>query len=564
MSVSVIIPTLNEKDYISDCLKSLLIGLKDFKEYEIIIVDGESNDDTVKIVNEFCNDNKKIRLINNPKKTAPAALNLGLKFSKYEIIIRCDAHAYYPPEYIKNNVDLINSSDEKTMNVGGYVITKSKKNTIISQSIAAILSSTFGVGNSRFRTGSNKKKNFFYETDTVPFGCFKKKIFDIIGNFNEDEPGNEDLELNYRIRKLGYKIIISNSIYSYYHPRSDLKSFLKQAINNGLITTRNKNFDFRSWRHYIPFTFFLFLIAGFTNILTFDYKFISFLFNIGICLYLLFILTGTINSLIRNKKYYFLLTGPLIFILLHFFYGLGSFFGLFILNDNKLIKNYDEFLKLAFPLKNPYKRKELGIFHNTLKFTSLIFSYICFKLRISANLIDLIGLIMLIFSLILVNSEFLLPSKRYDLVILGYFIIGLVLFIDFVDGQLARINKKKYIFGNNIDNFNPDLIRVFIIIYPGILSENLYVFLFGILAAYTFIGLYGQTYQTFAFNFPNFIKVFKFFFGLRFLYILLFPLTTFLDFFHFSYRILILSSITGIYFMLALGYYYLCSKIIEK
>jgi glycosyltransferase involved in cell wall biosynthesis len=563
MSISIIVPTLNEQDYIEDCINSLLIGLKNFKEYEILIVDGESNDDTVEIINKFCKDNKKIKLINNPNKTAPSALNLGLQFSKSDIIIRCDAHAYYPPEYIENNVDLINKSDEKTMNVGGFVVTKSKKDNIISQSIATTLSSPFGVGNSRFRTGSDKEKKI-YETDTVPFGCFKRKIFDIIGNFNEDEPGNEDLELNYRIRKSGYKIVISNSIYSYYHPRSDLKSFIKQAINNGLITTRNKNFSFRSWRHYIPLSFFLFLIIGFINSLIFNLKFISFFFHFGIGIYLLFILIGTINSFIKNKNYYFLLTGPLIFILLHFFYGLGSFLGLFIFNNNKNIKSYNEFLELSFPLKNPYVRKDRGIFHNTLKFCALIASYICYRLKISANLIDLVGLIILIFSIILVNNEFLFFSKRYDLIILGYLFIGLVLFIDFVDGQLARIDKKKYMFGNTIDNFNPDLIRIFMIIYPGVISKNFYVFLSSILSAFIFIILYGQTYKIFSLNFPNFIKIIKFFFGLRFLYIFLFPFLTLLSFFNLSYMFFVLSSITVFYLILALCYYYLCSKIIKK
>ena len=65
-------------------------------------------------------------------------------------------------------------------------------------------------------------------------------------------------------------------------------------------------------------------------------------------------------------------------------------------------------------------------------------------------------------------------------------------------------------FGNTIDNFNPDLIRIFMIMYPGIISENFYVFLFGILSAFIFIILYGQTYQIFALNFPNFIKIIKF------------------------------------------------------
>ena len=60
IKILIVIPTLNEKNYISNCLKSLLIGLKDFQNYEILIVDGESNDDTVKIVNQFCKNNSNI------------------------------------------------------------------------------------------------------------------------------------------------------------------------------------------------------------------------------------------------------------------------------------------------------------------------------------------------------------------------------------------------------------------------------------------------------------------------------------------------------------------------
>ena len=82
MSVSVIIPTLNEKDYISDCLKSLLVGLKDFKEYEILVVDGESEDDTVEIVKDFCKNNEKIKLINNPKKNSSSSIKSGIKIFK--------------------------------------------------------------------------------------------------------------------------------------------------------------------------------------------------------------------------------------------------------------------------------------------------------------------------------------------------------------------------------------------------------------------------------------------------------------------------------------------------
>ena len=102
-----------------------------------------------------------------------------------------------------------------------------------------------------------------------------------------------------------------------------------------------------------------------------------------------------------------------------------------------------------------------------------------------------------------------------------YLIIGIILFIDFVDGQLARVEKKKFIFGNDIDDFNPSLIRIFLIIYPGILSENFYILLFSVLSASPFTLLYGQTYKTFALNYPHYTKIVKFFFGIRFLYLLL-------------------------------------------
>ena len=68
MSLSIIIPTLNEEKYIKDCLTSLLVGLKNLKEYEIIVVDGQSTDKTKEIVNFLSKDNKNIKIFDNPKK----------------------------------------------------------------------------------------------------------------------------------------------------------------------------------------------------------------------------------------------------------------------------------------------------------------------------------------------------------------------------------------------------------------------------------------------------------------------------------------------------------------
>jgi phosphatidylglycerophosphate synthase len=225
--------------------------------------------------------------------------------------------------------------------------------------------------------------------------------------------------------------------------------------------------------------------------------------------------------------------------------------------------SFKKFLKKTFPVINPYKRKKIGFIHNTIKFFALIFSYVCYRLRISANLIDLFGLIILIFSFILIGNNFVLSSIRYDLIVLGYLLIGFVLFIDFVDGQLARIDKKSYIFGNNIDNFNPDLIQVFLIVYPGLLSGNFYIFLFSSISALTFKILFNQSHVIFAKNYPNLIKIFKFFLGFRFLYIFFFPILTLVNYFDYEDSLLLFTLITGFYFLGAITYYHLCSTIIK-
>ncbi len=561
MSLSIIIPTLNEEKYIKDCLTSLLIGLKNFKEYEIIVVDGQSTDKTKEIVNVLSKDNKNIKIFDNPKKTAPSALNIGIKNSKFNYIIRCDAHAYYPKDYIKNNLDLIKRSDEKTMNVGGYVITRSKLLRPIPCTIASILSSPFGVGNSRFRTSFKNKHDGeeILETDTVPFGCFKREVFNMIGYFNEEEPGNEDLEMNKRIINAGYKIKISSNIYSIYHPRSNLKDFLKQTMNNGIITTKNKDFSFRSLRHYVPLIFSLFIFFGITNLILLKDQTLNHICLFIFYLYIAFILIGSLKIFIKEKKVYYVLLGPPIFFSLHFIYGIGSIIGLFYLDNIK--KNYIFFLEKTFPLINPFKRKELSLFHNSIKFCSLIFSYILFRLRISANLLDLFGLILFIYSVFIILIQIFSESTNFLYFVTAYLFIGFVLFFDFVDGQLARASDEKYKFGNEIDNFNPDLVRIFLCIFPSLLSQNIILIIFSSFAALNFIILFDKTYEDLEKNFSSFIKIYKFLFGIRFLFICVYPISFLVEFFLFKYNLVFYVTISVIYFSISIIYYYLCTQI---
>ena len=265
--------------------------IKNFKEYEIIVVDGQSTDKTKEIVNVLSKNNKNIKIFDNPK-TAPSALNIGIKNSKFNYIIRCDAHAYYPKDYIKNNLDLIKRSDEKTMNVGGYVITRSKLLRPISctRHLSCQAHLVLVIQDLEHHSKNKHDGEEIIETDTVPLDVLKEVFLMFTAGFNEEEPGNEDLEMNKRIINAGYKIKISSNIYSIYHPRSNLKDFLKQTMNNGIITTKNKDFSFRSLRHYVPLIFSLFIFFGITNLILLKDQTLNHICLFIFCLYIAFIL----------------------------------------------------------------------------------------------------------------------------------------------------------------------------------------------------------------------------------------------------------------------------------
>ena len=90
----------------------------------------------------------------------------------------------------------------------------------------------FGVGISKFKFPNLKEF-----VDTVPFGCFRRSLFDEIGLFNEKEPRNEDLEFNQRILNSGRKIILDPDIHSTYFSRSSLYKLFLQQFDNGKIVT---------------------------------------------------------------------------------------------------------------------------------------------------------------------------------------------------------------------------------------------------------------------------------------------------------------------------------------
>lgn len=227
LSVSVILPCRNEARAIGSCLQSIVESEYPKDHLELIVVDGRSEDGTREIVDEFSKQFPWIRLLDNARGITPAAMNVGIRSSKGNIVIRMDAHTVYPRDYIPKLIEW--SERSKADNVGGICITQPANPTSRAQAIAVALSHPWGVGNSHFRIGVSAPK----WVDTVPFGCYRREVFDKIGLFDERLIRNQDDELNHRLIKSGGRILLVPEIVSYYTTRESLSKIWRMYYQYG-------------------------------------------------------------------------------------------------------------------------------------------------------------------------------------------------------------------------------------------------------------------------------------------------------------------------------------------
>ena len=319
--VSVIIPARNEEDYIEQCINSVLDSGYPKKKLEVIVVDGMSEDRTSEIIEEYSAKHESVQRLENPGLIASTALNLGIKYSKGNMIVRMDAHALYPPDYISKCIKHL--QDTGVDNVGGMCRMTPGSASITSRGIALALSHPFGVGNSYFRIGSKEPRL----VDTVPFGCYRREVFEKIGMFNENLARNQDIEFNLRLKRAGAKILLVPDIVSHYYARPDLRGLFKQNFWNGfwvIYSNRYAKTPF-SWRHLIPFVFVLSLMGSL--FLSVFWKLFFYLFLVVSGSYLVASISFGLNVSLKNSLRLYP-SVVLSFFVLHFSYGLGSLWGL--------------------------------------------------------------------------------------------------------------------------------------------------------------------------------------------------------------------------------------------
>jgi glycosyltransferase involved in cell wall biosynthesis len=222
--VSVIIPVRNEERYIERCLYTLARQDYPRERFEVLVVDGRSDDATRPIVTRFrAESTLDVGLLDNPRRKTAAALNVGLREARGEVIVRVDGHAAVAPDFLRRSVAALIETGADC--VGGVI--ESEGDTYMGNVIALAMASRFGVGGAAFRVGGSGK------ADTVAFGAYRRDVFDRIGHFTEEIDRGEDDEFNYRLRDAGGTILLVPGIRARYTARGSLAGLWRQYFGYG-------------------------------------------------------------------------------------------------------------------------------------------------------------------------------------------------------------------------------------------------------------------------------------------------------------------------------------------
>lgn len=317
--VTVLVPCRNEARFIESCLNSIVHNDYPESRLQVLVIDGQSEDGTVAIVERFRTLHCCVSLIENPRRITPTALNLGVKAAQGDFVVWMSAHNRYDSGYIRSCVEWALRSGAD--NVGGVIVAEPRESTIFGRAIAIALAHPFGNGGSKFRSAVAEP----VWADTVFGGCYRKDVFTRVGLFNENLVRGQDFEFNVRLRRAGLRTLLVPAIRSTYFARSKPLDFLKHNWANGvwaILPFRYTDVVPVSFRHLVPMLFVGSVIVSALLGLFFPTFRIVPLLIFGS--YLLATILMSASIAIRERVIGLLFVMPIVFWSLHITYGLGS------------------------------------------------------------------------------------------------------------------------------------------------------------------------------------------------------------------------------------------------
>jgi succinoglycan biosynthesis protein ExoA len=316
--VSIIVPCRNEAKYIECCVRSILAQEVPGVNFEVLVVDGMSDDGTRDTLTRLADTDPRLRIVDNPQQIVSTGLNLGIRASRGRVILRIDVHTEYAADYLLQCLSVLEETGAD--NVGGPWVACGRG--YMGRAIAATFQSPFAVGGSRAHA-----PDYEGPVDTVYLGCWPREVFNKIGLFDEELVRNQDDEFNLRLVRAGGKIWQSARIKSRYATRGSLRALFRQYLQYGYWKVRviQKHKMPASVMYLVPGVFVLtLLILAFASIIVPIAR-----YGLGFTLgsYLCAVSAASVLTA-RQHSWSFLPLFPVIFACFHFSFGIGFVHGI--------------------------------------------------------------------------------------------------------------------------------------------------------------------------------------------------------------------------------------------
>jgi cellulose synthase/poly-beta-1,6-N-acetylglucosamine synthase-like glycosyltransferase len=228
-TISVILPIRNEERFIAQTLQYLQSQDYPIDKLEILVVDGESSDNTVAIVNRMAASDSRIRLLSNPVRLSSAARALGASRATGDVITFVDGHTYIDnDQLLKNTARLLAENNLSVLSRPQFLDTP--ENSFFQKAVSLARKSPLGHG---------LDSTIYMAEDalvdpTSSGATYRREIFAKVGNFDERFDACEDVEFNYRVAQAGYQSFTSKKLAVYYYPRESLNGLFKQLKRYGV------------------------------------------------------------------------------------------------------------------------------------------------------------------------------------------------------------------------------------------------------------------------------------------------------------------------------------------
>jgi succinoglycan biosynthesis protein ExoA len=247
--ISVVAPIRNEAEHIDHFIRDL--AGQDYEgELEIFMADGRSSDDSVeRLAGAAETAGLSVTVLENPAGWVSQGLNACIDRATGDLIVRLDCHSRYPTDYLRRCA--VAAEETGAENVGGVLLPRGRMTT--ERAVACASDNPFGGIGWRIDASTTER----IEVDTVTYGAFRPRAFELAGRFDESLVRNQDDEFNLRLRKRGGRIVLDPAIRVFYTPRGSLRGAFRQYYEYGVwkVPVMLKHRQVASLRSLAPFGF---------------------------------------------------------------------------------------------------------------------------------------------------------------------------------------------------------------------------------------------------------------------------------------------------------------------